>query len=41
MIMAPQGVKTRASHMMRVEIEIDRLDHLDEALDEGRAVQSC
>lgn len=32
-----QAVKARASHMMRVEIEVDRLDQLAEALDEGGA----
>lgn len=30
-----QAVKARASHMMRVEIEVDRLDQLAEVLDEG------
>ncbi len=32
-----QAVKARASHMMQVEIEVDRLDQLAEALDEGGA----
>ena len=32
-----QAVKARASHMMRVEIEVDRLDQLAEVLDEGGA----
>ena len=32
-----QAVKARASHMIRVEIEVDRLDQLAEALDEGGA----
>ena len=32
-----QAVKARASHMIRVEIEVDRLDQLDEVLDEGGA----
>ena len=31
------AVKARASHMMRVEIEVDRLDQLAEVLDEGGA----
>ena len=31
------AVKARASHMMRVEIEVDRLDQLFEVLDEGGA----
>lgn len=32
-----RAVKARASHMMRVEIEVDRLDQLAEVLDEGGA----
>lgn len=32
-----QAVRARASHMMRVEIEVDRLDQLAEVLDEGGA----
>jgi nicotinate-nucleotide pyrophosphorylase (carboxylating) len=32
-----QACKARASHMMRVEIEVDRLDQLSEVLDEGGA----
>jgi len=32
-----QAVKARASHMIRVEIEVDRLDQLAEVLDEGGA----
>ncbi|WP_207471428.1 carboxylating nicotinate-nucleotide diphosphorylase, partial [Paracoccus fontiphilus] len=32
-----QAVKARASHMMRVEIEVDRLDQLAEVLEEGGA----
>ncbi|WP_323717094.1 carboxylating nicotinate-nucleotide diphosphorylase [Paracoccus aminovorans] len=32
-----QAVKARASHMMRVEVEVDRLDQLAEVLDEGGA----
>lgn len=32
-----QAVKARASHMMQVEIEVDRLDQLAEVLDEGGA----
>lgn len=32
-----QAVKARASHMVRVEIEVDRLDQLAEVLDEGGA----
>ncbi|MBU3029906.1 carboxylating nicotinate-nucleotide diphosphorylase [Paracoccus marinaquae] len=32
-----QAVKARASHMMRVEIEVDRLDQLAEVLAEGGA----
>nr|WP_111301653.1 carboxylating nicotinate-nucleotide diphosphorylase [Paracoccus saliphilus] len=32
-----QAVKARASHMMRVEIEVDRLEQLAEVLDEGGA----
>ncbi|AGT11203.1 carboxylating nicotinate-nucleotide diphosphorylase [Paracoccus aminophilus] len=32
-----QAVKARASHMIRVEIEVDRLDQLAEVLDEGAA----
>ncbi|WP_449045808.1 carboxylating nicotinate-nucleotide diphosphorylase [Paracoccus versutus] len=32
-----QAVKARASHMMRVEIEVDRLDQLSEVLEEGGA----
>ncbi|MBM3604935.1 MAG: carboxylating nicotinate-nucleotide diphosphorylase [Alphaproteobacteria bacterium] len=32
-----QAVKARASHMLRVEIEVDRLDQLAEVLDEGGA----
>ncbi|MGR3399144.1 MAG: carboxylating nicotinate-nucleotide diphosphorylase [Paracoccus sp. (in: a-proteobacteria)] len=32
-----KAVKARASHMMRVEIEVDRLDQLAEVLDEGGA----
>lgn len=32
-----QACKARASHMMRVEIEVDRLDQLAEVLDEGGA----
>jgi nicotinate-nucleotide pyrophosphorylase (carboxylating) len=31
------AVRARASHMMRVEIEVDRLDQLAEVLDEGGA----
>lgn len=32
-----QGVKARASHMIRTEIEVDSLDQLAEVLDEGGA----
>jgi len=32
-----QAVKAQASHMMRCEIEVDRLDQLTEVLDEGGA----
>ncbi|MFN3276349.1 MAG: carboxylating nicotinate-nucleotide diphosphorylase [Paracoccus sp. (in: a-proteobacteria)] len=32
-----QAVRARASHMMRVEIEVDRLDQLAQVLDEGGA----
>lgn len=32
-----EAVKARASHMMRVEIEVDRLDQLAEVLEEGGA----
>lgn len=32
-----RAVKAQASHMMRVEIEVDRLDQLAEVLDEGGA----
>ncbi|WP_199257530.1 carboxylating nicotinate-nucleotide diphosphorylase [Paracoccus binzhouensis] len=32
-----QAVKARASHMMRVEIEVDRLDQLAQVLEEGGA----
>ena len=32
-----RAVKARASHMMRVEIEVDRLDQLAEVLEEGGA----
>lgn len=32
-----RAVKARASHMLRTEIEIDRLDQLEEVLDEGGA----
>ncbi|GHF73250.1 carboxylating nicotinate-nucleotide diphosphorylase [Seohaeicola zhoushanensis] len=32
-----QAVKARASHMIRTEIEVDRLDQLAEVLDEGGA----
>lgn len=32
-----KAVKARASHMLRVEIEVDRLDQLAEVLDEGGA----
>lgn len=32
-----RACKARASHMMRVEIEVDRLDQLSEVLDEGGA----
>ena len=32
-----QAIKARASHMMRVEIEVDRLDQLAEVLEEGGA----
>lgn len=32
-----QAVKAQASHMLRVEIEVDRLDQLAEVLDEGGA----
>ncbi len=32
-----RAVKARASHMIRVEIEVDRLDQLAEVLDEGGA----
>ncbi|WP_265500638.1 carboxylating nicotinate-nucleotide diphosphorylase [Paracoccus beibuensis] len=32
-----QAVKAQASHMIRVEIEVDRLDQLAEVLDEGGA----
>jgi len=32
-----EAVKARASHMVRVEIEVDRLDQLAEVLDEGGA----
>lgn len=32
-----RAVKARASHMVRVEIEVDRLDQLAEVLDEGGA----
>ncbi|SIP86316.1 nicotinate-nucleotide pyrophosphorylase [carboxylating] [Paracoccus thiocyanatus] len=32
-----QAVKARASHMMRVEIEVDRLDQFAQVLDEGGA----
>ena len=32
-----EAVKARASHMMRVEIEVDRLEQLAEVLDEGGA----
>ncbi|MDS9467699.1 carboxylating nicotinate-nucleotide diphosphorylase [Paracoccus sp. MBLB3053] len=32
-----QAVKARASHMVRVEIEVDRLDQLADVLDEGGA----
>lgn len=32
-----QAVRARASHMIRVEIEVDRLDQLAEVLDEGGA----
>lgn len=32
-----QAVKARASHMVRVEIEVDHLDQLAEVLDEGGA----
>lgn len=32
-----QSVKAHASHMMRVEIEVDRLDQLQQVLDEGGA----
>ncbi|MCQ0091965.1 carboxylating nicotinate-nucleotide diphosphorylase [Roseovarius sp. M141] len=34
---ALRSVKQRASHMIRVEIEVDRLDQLAEVLDEGGA----
>ena len=32
-----QSVKERASHLIRCEIEVDRLDQLSEVLDEGGA----
>ncbi len=32
-----QAVKAKASHMIRCEIEVDRLDQLSEVLDEGGA----
>ncbi|APZ50609.1 carboxylating nicotinate-nucleotide diphosphorylase [Salipiger abyssi] len=32
-----QAIKARASHMIRVEIEVDTLDQLEEVLDEGGA----
>ena len=32
-----QAVKVQASHMVRTEIEVDRLDQLQEVLDEGGA----
>jgi len=32
-----QAIKAQASHMIRVEIEVDRLDQLDEVLSEGGA----
>jgi len=32
-----RAIKAQASHMIRVEIEVDRLDQLDEVLSEGGA----